>query len=67
MPRSAIREHEQGDDPLALLGWLYQFSIPEDVRGENEVGALLLGLAWLGALTAAATLVFQRRTGARRR
>ena len=31
---AAIREHEQGDDPLALLGWLYQFSIPEDVRGQ---------------------------------
>lgn len=31
----------------------------------DEVGYLLLGLAWLAALTAATTVVYQRRTGSR--
>ena len=32
----------------------------------DEVGHLLLGLAWLSALTAVATAVFHRRTGSKR-
>ena len=32
----------------------------------DEVGYLLLGLAWLAALTAATAVVYQRRTGSRR-
>ncbi len=51
-----IRAHEDGRDPVELLGWLYQFSIPPSVRSRvghfytspEIVRSMLDGVGWSG-------------------
>lgn len=53
----AIREHKHGDDPVAFLGWLYQFSIPDKIRsrfgqfytGQVIVNGMLDGVGYVGS------------------